>query len=68
MPKLSPKQKKIEKHDWQLLSYGPNLLMGYSGTVSEMVVLMACRDCGKVIEKMVEKRFDAVNSLTSKRK
>jgi len=43
---------KEHKHDWQLLSYGSR--GGYVGTLEDMVVLMVCRDCNKVIEVKVE--------------
>ena len=40
------------KHDWQLLHFGskPTGI----GTEENMVVLIVCRDCGKVVEKKVE--------------
>lgn len=44
-------KKIIHKHDWQLLSYGSRAC--YVGTLTDMVVLMVCRDCGKVVESKV---------------
>lgn len=42
---------KTHKHDWQLLSYGNR--SGYVGTLTEMLVLMVCRECAKVVEQRV---------------
>mgnify|MGYP003395430849 CR=1 FL=1 len=41
------------KHDWQMLSYGNRV--GYVGSLTDMVVLMACRECNKVLEQKVDK-------------
>jgi Fe2+ or Zn2+ uptake regulation protein len=55
------KGKKEHKHDWQLLSYGNRA--GYVGTLTDMVVLMVCRDCGKVVEQPVEKIYTNVTKI-----
>ena len=39
------------KHDWQLLKYG--FKPTYVGTKEKMVALIACRECGKVLEKEI---------------
>ena len=46
------KKEKKHKHDWQLLSYGNKT--GYTGTLTDMVVLIVCRDCAKVLEKTIK--------------
>ena len=48
------------KHNWQLLNYGQRA--GYIGTVTDMIVLMVCRDCNEVLEQKVS------NELTPKLK
>ena len=55
---MTKKKQKKHKHDWQLLSYGN--IGGYFSTLTEteMVVLMVCRECNKVIEQKVEKLYN----------
>ena len=50
--KSDTKGKEKHKHDFQLLSYGNKT--GYWQTLTDMVVLMACRNCGRVFEETVK--------------
>jgi len=48
------KSPREHKHDWQLLTYGSKPT--YVGTIMKSIVLIVCRECGKVVEKEVEEK------------